>query len=168
MLPPSRIDAARDAYQANQSILNSIGAVYGVEPRVILAIWGVESGFGTNQGRYHLIRSLATLAYQGRRAGYFTSELLAALEILARGYATPAMLTSGWAGAMGQPQFMPSVYLKSAVDFTGDGKRDIWHSTPTAWLRSPTIWRKRAGSAAKAGGCDWPPPRRPSPRRSDP
>jgi len=129
-LPQSRIDAAQVAFQANQSILRTIGAVYGVEPRVILAIWGVESNFGANQGKYHLIRSLATLAYQGRRGAYFTGELIAALQIIARGYATQSMLRSGWAGAMGQPQFMPSVYLKSAVDFSGNGRRDIWHNTP--------------------------------------
>jgi len=132
VLPQSRIDAARTAYQANQSLLLTIAAIYGVDPRVILAIWGVESNFGAIQGKFSLIRSLATLAYQGRRGTYFTGELIAALEILAHGYATADMLKSGWAGAMGQPQFMPSAYLRSAVDFAGDGRRDIWHSTPDA------------------------------------
>jgi membrane-bound lytic murein transglycosylase B len=128
MLIPARIQAGRSAFAANVSLLRTIGAVYGVDPRIICAIWGIESSYGTAKGHFKLIRSLATLAWQGRRAAYFTNELIAALKILAAGYATPAMLSSGWAGAMGQPQFMPSVYLKSAVDFDGDGKRDIWNN----------------------------------------
>ena len=159
VLTEARIDTAREAYQSNLSLLRAIGALYGVEPRIILAIWGVESGFGTFQGKFQLIRSLATLAYQGRRGAYFTSELIAALQILAHGYATQDMLLSGWAGAMGQPQFMPSAYLHSAVDFEGDGKRDIWHSVPdvlasianylaqAGWERGET-WGERLLGAA--------------------
>jgi len=130
VLPQTRIDGARQAFAANRSLLQTIGALYGVEPGIILAIWGIESGFGAVQGKFHLIRSLATLAYNTRRRAYFEGELIAALKIIARGYATQDMLISGWAGAMGQPQFMPSSYLTSAVDFDGDGKRDIWHSIP--------------------------------------
>ncbi len=125
-----RIAPARAAWLQYHSLLRTIGAVYGVDPRIILAIWGLESTFGANSGHFHLIRSLATLAWGGRRAAYFQKELIAALQILAHGYATPDMLLGGWAGAIGQPQFMPSTYLSSAVDFDGDGKRDIWHSLP--------------------------------------
>ncbi len=130
MLPASRIPAAQRAWRQSRSVLTTVAAVYGVDPRVILAIWGIESNFGTNRGKFKVIRSLATLAYDGRRSAYFRGELIAALKILAAGYATRSMMVGGWAGAMGQPQFMPSVYLQSAVDFDGDGKRDIWHSQP--------------------------------------
>jgi len=130
VLPPSRIANGRQAFLDNTSLLHNIGLNYGVDPGVILAIWGIESNYGANKGKFQLIRSLATLAYQGRRGGYFKSELINALKILADGYATQDMLLSGWAGAMGQPQFMPSSYLKSAVDFEGTGRRDIWNSVP--------------------------------------
>jgi membrane-bound lytic murein transglycosylase B len=130
ILPAARIETASRKWRQNHSLLATIGAIYGVDPRVVLAIWGIESNFGANRGKFRLIRSLATLAYDGRRGAYFRGELIAALQILAKGYATPSMLVGAWAGAMGQPQFMPSVYLKTAVDFDGDGKRDIWRSTP--------------------------------------
>ena len=130
VLPPFRIANGRQAFLDNTSLLHNIGLNYGVDPGVILAIWGIESNYGANKGKFLLIRSLATLAYQGRRGGYFKSELINALKILADGYATQDMLLSGWAGAMGQPQFMPSSYLKSAVDFEGTGRRDIWNSVP--------------------------------------
>jgi membrane-bound lytic murein transglycosylase B len=128
VLPPSRLQAARENYAREKALLARVEAQYGVDPLVIIGIWGIESGFGANKGTYHLIEALGTLAWEGRRAAYFRKELMNALRILQAGDVTPARLTGSYAGAMGQPQFMPSSYLASAVDFDGDGRRDIWDS----------------------------------------
>ena len=130
VLPPSRLQAARENYAREQSLLKRIDARYGVDPLVIIGIWGIESGFGANKGSYRLVEALSTLAWDGRRSAYFRKELLNALQILNAGDVPPVRLTGGWAGAMGQPQFMPSSYLSYAVDADGDGKRDIWDSKP--------------------------------------
>ena len=128
VMPQSRIDAGRAAFAANSKLLRAVDARYPADPRVVAGIWGLESGFGAKTGNFRLIEALATLAYDGRRANYFRTELLKALRILEEGDITPAAMTGSWAGAMGQSQFMPSSYLAYAVDFDGDGKRDIWHS----------------------------------------
>ncbi len=130
VLPDSRMQAARDHYRQERALLAQVEQRFGVDPGVIMGIWGIESAFGTNKGNYRLVEALSTLAFEGRRAAYFRSELINALRILDAGDVTPARLTGGYAGAMGQPQFMPSSYLRLAVDFDGDGKRDIWDSKP--------------------------------------
>ncbi len=96
----------------------------------MVALWGIESNFGERQGSYSVFGALATLAYEGRRAAFFRRELLSALQIADKGYADAGEMRGSWAGAMGQNQFMPSTYLGYAVDFDGDGHRDIWHSLP--------------------------------------
>ena len=101
-----------------------------MDPHIIIGIWGLESGFGAKTGNYRVVESLVTLAYEGRRASYFRSELMNSLRILNDGDITARGMTGSWAGAMGQPQFMPSSYLHYAVDFDGDGRRDIWNSLP--------------------------------------
>ncbi len=111
-------------------VLKAIEKKYGVPSGIILAIWGRESGFGKSQGTYPVFDVLATKAYMSTRKDLFQKEVLAALEIVERGYATPDMMKTSWAGAMGQPQFLPSSYLDHAVDFDGDGRRDIWNSAP--------------------------------------
>ncbi len=111
-------------------VLKAIEKKYGVPASIILAIWGRESGFGKAQGNYPVFDVLATKAYMSTRKDLFQKEVLAALEIVERGYATPDMMKTSWAGAMGQPQFLPSSYLDHAVDFDGDGRRDIWNSAP--------------------------------------
>ena len=128
VLPATRLQAARDNFAREQPLLTRAEATYGVDAHVILGIWGIESAFGANKGTYRLVESLSTLAWEGRRAGYFRKELLNGLRILDAGDVPPAKATSGYAGAMGQPQFMPSSYLQYAVDFDGDGRRDIWDS----------------------------------------
>ena len=130
VVPDSRIQAAHENYARERGLLAQVDQRFGVSPAVIMGIWGIESAFGSNKGNYRLVEALSTLAFEGRRAAYFRSELLNALRILDAGDVTPARLTGGWAGAMGQPQFMPSSYLKLAVDFDGDGRRDIWDSKP--------------------------------------
>jgi lytic murein transglycosylase len=110
--------------------LTAIEKKYGVPRGIILAIWGRESGFGKVQGSYSAFDVLATKAFLSIRKDLFLKEILAALEIVEKGYASPDMMKTSWAGAMGQPQFLPSSYLEHAVDFDGDGRRDIWRSAP--------------------------------------
>jgi membrane-bound lytic murein transglycosylase B len=130
VISDQRIANGRAAWQANRALLARIEDRYGVSPGVIMGIWGLESSFGTELGGFHVVQALATLAWEGRRAAFFRTELLAALRILDHGDVSPARMTGSYAGAMGQPQFMPSAYLRYAVDFEGNGRRDIWTSTP--------------------------------------
>jgi len=130
VLPPARLQAGRQNYAAERGLLAQVQARYGVSPGIVMGIWGIESGFGQNQGNYRVVEALSTLAWEGRRAGYFRGELLNALRILDAGDVTPAHALSGYAGALGQPQFMPSSFLRYAVDFDGNGRRDIWTSRP--------------------------------------
>jgi membrane-bound lytic murein transglycosylase B len=110
--------------------LDDVSARYGIPVPVLVAVWGLESNFGRVTGTYPTIQALATLAYDPRRSRLFRAELLDALAILDQGHITLDDMTGSWAGAMGQPQFMPSSYLRHAVDFDGDGRADIWKSEP--------------------------------------
>ena len=124
-----RIADGRVAAAANRALLSRTDSYFRVAAPVIAGIWGVESNFGALTGNYRVIEALSTLGWEGRRASFFRGELLAALRILNNGDISPAGMTGSYAGAMGQPQFMPSSYLRLAVDFDGDGRRDIWNST---------------------------------------
>ena len=117
---------------------------YGVDPSVVMGIWGMETDFGGFSGDNNVIRSLATLAYARYRGDFFKDELLNALQILQEGHIAPAAMTGSWAGAMGQTQFMPSSFLKYAVDFNRDGRKDIWTSVPDA-LGSTANYLKQHG-----------------------
>lgn len=110
--------------------LDAVERKYGVDKEIIVAIWGLETGYGSFTGGKDVIRSLATLAHARYRGDFFRNELLAALEILEQEHITREKMRGSWAGAMGQPQFIPSSFLKFAVDFSGDGKRDIWGNVP--------------------------------------
>ena len=121
-----RVAAGRQAMQANRVVLDEVARRYGVDPGVIVAIWGLESDFGGYTGGFSVIEALATLAAEGRHDGFFRTELISALRILDHGDIALPRMTGSYAGAMGQPQFMPSSYLHYAVDFDGDGRRDIW------------------------------------------
>ena len=110
------------------AVLDKVLAAYGVPVPIIAAIWGMESDYGADQGQMQVVRSVATLAYAGRRPSFFRDELIAALHILAEEHMPAKDLKGSWAGALGQPQFMPSTYRRLAVDFDGDGRRDIWNS----------------------------------------
>jgi len=127
---PTRI--ATGAAKAAQwtAVLDAIEQKYGVERGIVLALWGIESSFGSSADRWDVIRSLATLAEARYRDPYFRNELLVALRIVQEGHIARERMLGSWAGAMGQPQFMPSSFYEYAVDFTGDGKRDIWTSVP--------------------------------------
>jgi membrane-bound lytic murein transglycosylase B len=121
-----RVKAARARYQENKTLLDAVAKRYGVQPRFIVAFWGIETNFGQTTGGFSIVPALATLAYEGRRAAYFRDELMNALKIIDRGDVRAADMKGSWAGAMGQSQFMPSTFLNYAVDWDGDGRRDIW------------------------------------------
>ena len=125
--------------------LRRIEARYGVPAEVVAAIWGMETSYGINRGKKGVIPSLATLAYDGRRGAFFEDQLIAALKILQAGDTDPANMKGSWAGAMGHTQFMPTSYLAYAVDFTGDGRRDIWGDDPTDALASAANYLARMG-----------------------
>jgi membrane-bound lytic murein transglycosylase B len=127
-LTNSLIRNGRNTYSLHQKTLDAVAARYGVPARVLVSIWGVESNFGRFSGVRPTISALATLAYDPRRATFFRGELFNALEIIDRGDIELEHMKGSWAGAMGQPQFMPSSYLQYAADFDGDGRRDIWNS----------------------------------------
>ena len=132
MVSPTRVQNGRRMYAEKADLLRRIDARFEVSPSIIVAIWGVETNFGGNTGGFRVIEALATLAWEGRRAAYFRSELFAALRILEDGHIRPERMLGSWAGAMGQPQFMPSNFERLAVDFDGDGRRDIWDSRADA------------------------------------
>jgi len=123
-----RIAVGQDRQLQVRTEAEAAAARYGVPPNVLVAIWGVESNFGSNYGNTPTIEALATLGYEGRREAWARSQLLAALRILQNGDIDPAQMVGSWAGAMGQTQFLPSAFLAYAVDADGDGRRDIWGS----------------------------------------
>ena len=143
-MPPARVDRGRQLLAENQKLLSEIEARYGVEPQYLVALWGMETGFGHNTGNFSVIAALATLAYDGRRSAFFRKELLYALRILDGGHIKPEDMKGSWAGAMGQNQFMPSSFINNAVDFDGDGRRDIW-TTPADVLASAANYLARSG-----------------------
>ncbi len=130
VLSKSRVEKGRKLLKEHRKLLNKIAADYGVQPRFIISLWGIETSYGAFLGGHHVIQALATLAYDGRRADLFRRELISALRILDRGDIDIGDMKGSWAGAMGQCQFMPSSFLRFAVDYDGDGRRDIWTSLP--------------------------------------
>ena len=125
--------------------LDRIQAQYGVEKEVVTAIWGLETAFGSFRGNNQTIQSLATLAFDARRAQFFETQLIAALQIIQEGDVNATGMRGSWAGAMGHTQFMPTSYLEYAVDFDGDGRRDIWSDDPTDALASAASYLARHG-----------------------
>ena len=129
VIVPKRVAEGRTLAQRNAGILRRVKAEYAVPPRILLALWAIESSYGHAMGDFRVVDALATLAYDGRRPDLFRAELISALKILSRSRFQPADLKGSWAGAMGQTQFMPSTYLKYAVDLRHSGAPDIWHDT---------------------------------------
>jgi len=174
VVTPKNIERGREKLAQHQALLDGISKKYGVQPRVILAIWGIETRFGSVKADVPLIPSIATLAFDKRRSRYFRSQLFAALEMVDRGYIELENLLGSWAGAMGQPQFMPSSYLAYAVDYDGDGRRDIWKDTGDVlasianylarhgW-QSDTTWGRPVRIPAAAAGAIGPLSRRAAP-----
>lgn len=127
------------------SLLTEVEARYGVEAHVLASVWGLESRYGTRRGNIPVISATSTLAYEGSRASFFQGQLLAALRILQNGDIAPSRMTGSWAGAMGHTQFIPTSYEAYAVDFRGDGRRDIWADDPTDALASTGAYLARSG-----------------------
>lgn len=141
----ARIEDGRSMLREHASTLAAIEARYNVEREVVVAIWGLESSFGRLRGTTPIIETLATLSYEGRRTAFFEEQLVAALRILQSGDVAPRDMVGSWAGAMGHTQFIPTSYLDYAVDFNGDGRRDIWADDPTDALASAAAYLARFG-----------------------
>lgn len=133
------------ALKRHADLFARIEAEYGVEKEVVAAIWGLESAYGTFRGKVPTINALATLAYDARRAAFFEGQLIAALKIVQNGDVTPVAMQGSWAGAMGHTQFMPGSWWEFAVDFDGDGKRNIWGDDPTDALASTANYLRHWG-----------------------
>lgn len=126
VVTPLNVSVGRKKAAKHKALLDRVSQKYGVQPRFILAIWGIETRYGAVTADVPLISSLATLAYDARRSTFFKKQLFATLTMVNKGYIDVKSLFGSWAGAMGQPQFMPTSYLAFAQDFDGDGRRDIW------------------------------------------
>ncbi|MEZ8740267.1 lytic transglycosylase domain-containing protein [Photobacterium swingsii] len=127
-VPDWKVKQANQLYQKHRKTLEAVGKKYGVQPRFIVALWGVESNFGRLMGNYNVVEALSTLAYEGRREAFFRKQVMAALQILDEGHIAAKDMKGSWAGAMGQPQFMPTSFLTFAVDGNNDGRVDIWNT----------------------------------------
>ncbi len=133
VLTPARVAEGRRLLQENWTVLRKIEEQYGVQAQYIVALWGMETSYGKNTGGFDIISSLATLAWEGRRGDYFKGELIKALKILQEGHVSRDEFKGSWAGAMGQVQFMPSSWQRFAVDYNGDGLKDIWTTRQDAF-----------------------------------
>ena len=147
VVSPTRKRVAAEKLREHDRLLTEIAAKYGVQKRFLVTFWGVETSFGRYLGSFNVPQALVTLAYDGRRSAYFRKELFNALTILEEGHITAATMKGSWAGAMGQSQFMPSSFVNYAVDWDGDGKRDIWATKADVFASS-------ANYLAKAGWRD--------------
>lgn len=142
---PDRVATGRAERARLARTLDVIESRFGVDKEVVLAIWGMESNFGGYRGSIPVVESLSTLAYEGRRRSFAEEQLIAALRILQAGDAAPSQMVGSWAGAMGHTQFIPTSFLSYAVDFTGDGRRDVWSDDPTDALASAANYLARSG-----------------------
>lgn len=140
-----RISTGKQMLQRHNGTLSKIEAQYGVDKEIVVAVWGLESRYGARRGDVPVISATSTLAYDGRRGAFFEKQLVAALRIIQEGDTSAANMTGSWAGAMGHTQFIPTSYLAYAVDFTGDGRRDIWSEDPADSLASTAAYLARAG-----------------------
>lgn len=159
LVTPSRLARGRDLLRRHAGLFQQIEARFGVPGPVLVAIWGLETGYGADNGQFRTMQALATLAYDCRRSAQFTDELADALRIVQRGDMSPAQMRGDWAGEIGQTQFMPSSYLKYAVDFDGDGRRDLIRSTADALASTANFLRGngwRAGAGWQEGEPNFP------------
>lgn len=140
-----RVALGKKAMAKHADLLNRIEAEYGVDKHVVAAIWGLESAYGSFRGDISTVNALATLAYDGRRAAFFETQLIAALKILENDDVTAEAMRGSWAGAMGHTQFMPSSWWDFAVDFDGDGKKNIWGDDPADALASAANYLRHWG-----------------------
>ena len=152
VVPASRMKKGRLKLAENRALLEEIGANFGVQPRFIVALWGIETDFGRVTVGFSVIPALVTLAFDGRRSAYFRKELHNALRILNDGHITANAMVGSWAGAMGQCQFMPSSFLAHAIDYDGDGRRDIWATRPDVFASAANYLAKSGWRADQTWG----------------
>ncbi|MEO0677852.1 MAG: lytic murein transglycosylase [Pseudomonadota bacterium] len=145
LVSDEQVSKGRAALRQNRAVLAQIEERYGVDAEVIVAVWGAETRYGETRGTIPVVEATATLAFDGRRGAFFERQLDEALRILARGDTSPANMTGSWAGAMGHTQFIPTSFAEYAVDFDGDGRRDIWSDDPTDALASTAAYLARFG-----------------------
>jgi membrane-bound lytic murein transglycosylase B len=148
----ARIARGRGMAAQWASTLAAVERSFGVDRYIVLSIWGNETNFGQHLGGHLVIQALATLAYAGDNRRYFRKELLTALEILQAGHVAPERMVGSWAGAMGNPQFMPSSFKAYAVDFSGDGRRDIWNSVPDSLASAANYLRRKGWRSGQTWG----------------
>ena len=142
VVPKQRVIRGRGKLTKHKILLNEIGNKYGVQPRFIVALWGVETDFGRIDGGFPVIHALATLAIDGRRSKFFREQLITAIRILDQGHITLDKMRGSWAGAMGNFQFMPSSFVSFAIDYDNDGKRDIWENKKDAFASAANYLSK--------------------------
>lgn len=151
----SLLNRGRRLMARHRQLLDRIEKRFGVPAEVLISIWGLETNFGADtSGRYSIVRSLATLAYDCRRSAFFTNELTSALLIVERGYMPASQLRGGWAGEIGQTQFLPHSYVRFAVDFDGDGRRDLIHSVPDLLASTANFLKGHGWQAGQGWGPD--------------
>lgn len=148
----TRVKKGRRLIQEHRSALNAVENKYGVPKEFIVALWGIETNFGSNTGGFKVVPSLATLAWEGRRAKFFTKELMNALKIIDAGHISAASMKGSWAGAMGQNQFMPSSFNAYAVDHNGDGRRDIWGTKLDVFASTANYLKKNGWNTGERWG----------------
>jgi membrane-bound lytic murein transglycosylase B len=148
----ARIERGKTLLQTHKKLLETIAMQYGVQPRFLVAFWGLETNFGDYLGSFPVIGSLATLAHDPRRSDFFRSELLDALRIIEEGHISAANMLGSWAGAMGQTQFMPSTFIRYAIDQDGDGRRDIWYTLPDVFASASNFLAKSGWQGDKTWG----------------
>ncbi|ADO43702.1 membrane-bound lytic murein transglycosylase B [Ketogulonicigenium vulgare Y25] len=141
----ARVENGRAMLAQHANLLSQIEQRYGVDRHIVVAVWGMESNYGARRGDVPIISALSTLAYDGRRASFFENQLIAALRIIQANDTDAEHMLGSWAGAMGHTQFMPTSFLEYAVDFRGDGRRDIWSDDPTDGLASTAAYLSRHG-----------------------
>jgi membrane-bound lytic murein transglycosylase B len=149
---PQRIADGKAALLADGAILSPIEAKYGVPREILVSIWGNESDYGRAMGNYNMFEALATLAYDGPRSDYARPQLIAALKMMQREHYAPQDMTSSWAGAFGQTQFVPTTFLNEAVDAEGNGKIDLWHSLPDAFASTANVLSDAGWKTGKPWG----------------
>lgn len=152
VITPEKIRKGRDQFQFSQSLLSSLWQTYQVDPSILIGIWGIESFYGKYLGKFNVIDALATLAYEGRRAKFFKAELMNALKILDHRNISPENMLGSYAGAMGQPQFMPSAYLRYAVDYSGNNHSNIWTNKNDILASIANYLRKNGWHASEPWG----------------
>ena len=152
LVDDERVAVGQQKLGQHREVLNRVAAAYGVPAETVVAVWGVESNFGDISGKYPLLQALGTLSCEGRRQSYFRGEFFAAMRILQRGDLTEPQLKGSWAGAFGHTQFMPSTYEELAVDFDGDGRRDLVSSTTDALASTANFLKKRGWQTGQPWG----------------